>query len=475
MGIKLGTDRLSSQQEQFLRFCREHAESTEVWADLFQRVINDKEIQSGDEQLHPDWLEMYQGARSQFQRTLSGSVFERLESFFAAASPQDREVALVNPSTLRVAFLLGAGASKPEPSGIPTVKELLPDLLTRARRLDREEVTKLASFCDETGITNIEDLLTAAQISYFCSRNPTILRLVEFLIFREETAPGEPPFRRRRRSQVDVSSVAFLQDTLQVLFGLLSSRMLPASPNAGHKAIAAFLGEHPHSAIITTNYDCCMDRALAEAVRPFSYLIDFANSETLPSMEGDPSPLIKLHGSLNWFYCETCQEVHWIDIERTVTDYLADRALYPVIGVCRNCGGQRRGLLVPPLAMKFDVAPPLNPLIDRAADAFGQAELIVVVGFSFADADLYISRMLSKAMQASDRARLLVFDPDFAVAEKVRRQFSVRIPKFDPARILGVRGDCSDTLPRFLSGELFDPKVAVSEEGSRPKRAKGKG
>lgn len=351
------------------------------------------------------------------------------------------------------------------------VKELLPDLLTRARRLDREEVTRLASFCDDTGIDNIEDLLTAAQISEFCSRNPSILRLVDFLIFRESELEDVPLYRRPRRGRIDVSSVAFLQDTLQVLFGLLSSRMLPADPNTGHRAIVDYLRNHADTPIVTTNYDCCIDRALTESSVPFSYLIDFANPELLAGQAGTASPLIKLHGSLNWFYCETCQEVHLIDIERTVRDYQEDRAPYPVIGVCRNCGGQRRGLLVPPLAMKFDVAPPLNPLIDRAALSFSRSDLVIVVGYSFADADLYISRMLSKAMQASDKNRLIIFDPDYGVVEKVRRKFSVQIPQFDASRILWVRGDCADALPKFLAGNLYEPPKATEKSNDTQGRA----
>jgi NAD-dependent SIR2 family protein deacetylase len=339
----------------------------------------------------------------------------------------------------------------------------LPDLLTRARRLDREEVAKVADFCDASKIDNIEDLLTAAQLSEFCTRNPAVLKLVEFLIFREE-APEEYPYARRRRSQVDVSSVALLQDTLQVLFGLLSSRMLPADPNAAHDAIITYLRGHPTSPLVTTNYDCCIDRALTKNELPFSYMIEFANMKGASGSGGEPTQLVKLHGSLNWFYCETCQEIQCIDIEKTVQDYREDRTAYPVVAICRTCGGQRRGLLVPPLAMKFDVAPPLNPLIDRAGACFGERDLIIVVGFSFADADLYISRMISKAMQEFEQTRLLIFDPDSTVAKRVMRKFSLRIPGFDPARVMSVRGNCAETLPKFLTGALRKP--APASEGS---------
>lgn len=398
MSIVIGSDRISDEQSHLLRMATGGGPPSMI-ADALIQVAGDGEILAGDEELHPKWLNVFQHNRRNLRRRLPLSGYKRVEKFFASAQPIDSEIASVDPTAARASFLLGAGASKPKPSGIPTVKELLPDLLTRARRLDRDEVTRLADFCDETRIDNIEDLLTAAQISEFCTRNPTILRLVDFLIFRGEPVE-ETEFRRARRPRVDVSAVPFLQDTLQVLFGLLSSRMLPAEPNAAHQAIVEYVRGSPETPVVTTNYDCCIDRALEEKSISFSYLIEFANQE--PSSSAATVSVIKLHGSLNWFYCDTCQAVHLIDIEKTVSDYLEDRASYPVIGVCRNCGGQRRGLLVPPLAMKFDVAPPLNPLIDRADESFSKSDLIVVVGFSFADADLYISRMLSKAMQASE-------------------------------------------------------------------------
>lgn len=461
MPIRIDETGASEDQLQNLRRARSGRMPEGDLVELLTYIARDRDILAGREPLHPDWAEIYADLQSAVRRALPLRIFKRLDDFFSQARSFDPKVAEIDPSASSLVFLLGAGASKPEPSGIPTVQELLPDLLSRARRLDREDVTRLADFCERSKITDIEDLLTAARLSEFCSRNSDVLRLVEFLLFREEP-DEELLYRRRSRPSVDVSSVAFLQDTLQVLFGLLSSRMLPAKPNDGHKAIVKYLRDHPGAPIVTTNYDCCMDLALTESDIPFSYQIEFANPGALPAAAGDKSPLIKLHGSLNWFYCETCQDVHWIDIQQTVGDDPDDKAPYPVIGVCRGCGGQRRGLLVPPLAMKFDVAPPLNPLIDKAALSFADADVIVVVGFSFADADLYIYRMVSKAMQASKNARLLIFDPDRAIVQKVRRKFSNQIPQFDASRIIRVAGDCAATLPEFLSGELYGVEISYS-------------
>jgi NAD-dependent SIR2 family protein deacetylase len=460
MAVKLGTDGISRMQSQLLEVAKRLVTASDAAPGLVE-VLTDPDILSGQESLHPDWLPIYASSRD--------FLPERLKSIGDSLAPTSPAMAEIDARTLRTCFLLGAGASKPKPSEIPTVKELLPDLLARGRRLDRDDVTRLADFCDRSGISNIEDLLTAAQVSEFCAKNRSVLRLVEFLLYRDgaDSDRDDVDFvrlapARRRRPPVDVSSVALLQDTLQVLFGLLSSRMLPAEPNAAHQAISAFAKEHTNAAIVTTNYDCCMDRALTAGGSEFTYSVDFGSSGLVEDDTDSCIPLIKLHGSLNWFYCETCQHVNLLDIEKTIKNYKSNESLYPVIGVCKDCGGQRRGLLVPPLAMKFDVAPPLNRLLDRADQLFSKAELLIVVGFSFADADLYLTRMLAKAMQDTNK-RLLVVDPDSAVVDKIGRRLSARIPNFHKTRIVSTKLGCEEFLPKFLSGALLKGAEPAAE------------
>ena len=473
--MRIGNN-ISKDQEQLLARVRRGGPAL---ADAFFRVAQDDDIRTDREDLHPDWLELFEAQRGVIERQMPGDVFRRITSFFEEARPIDSTLATIDPGARRITFLLGAGASKPEPSLIPTVKELLPQLLERARRLDRDDVTRLADYCDERKIDNIEDLLTAAQLATFCSRTPTVLRLMNYLLYRrdaEEPTDYEEYLGRvrMRRPEVaaDVSSVAFLQDTLQVLFGLLASTMLPARPNDCHKAIVEYTSNDRGAAIVTTNYDCLIDMALEEGKRPLDYRIAFAN---VPEAQGNGAArglLIKLHGSLNWYYCETCQEVQRVDITRMIEQYVKDASPYPVIGICKQCGGQRRGLLVPPLAMKFDLAPSLTPLQQEAQQAFKRADVIVVVGYSFAEADIYISRMLSKSMQTKPEQSLVVVDPDTRIVSRLRRKFKASIPGFDTTRIVRASEDCVKFMPGFLRGERFSAEAAVPAAGKQARKAR---
>lgn len=472
--MKIGVENISSVQLEYLREAQE-ARSLPAQINAIMAVIKDSEIEDETEDLHPGWVEVFEAISpqlGQFPEKISWVI----TSFFAGLSSIEKGVRELNPSSDKIAFLLGAGASKPDPSNIPTVKELLGHLIERAKRLDRQDVTQLADFCADRKIDNIEDLLTAAQLARFCTHNPAVLALVDYLLFRKgESFSPEARLRRGLPPRdANLYSVAFLQDTLQVLFGLLSSTMLPALPNGAHKAIAQYVKEHASPGLVTTNYDCCMDLALGKMGKAFHYDLEFKNDPHPHAGVADCIRLVKLHGSLNWFYCETCQDIQVCDPAVMVEAYQRDQSPYPVIGICTACGGQRRGLLVPPLAMKFDLAPPLIGLAEKAADVFGSASLIVVVGFSFAEADVYISRMVSKSMQTNKNQKMLIVDPSKSVAERVRRKFEASIPKFTPSRIMHLTGDCADKLPKFLTGEFFEKAAAVSPEqghdSSKPRR-----
>jgi hypothetical protein len=260
--MKIGTENLSEQQAEMLEEARTGPTSRRV--QLLYEITQDPDVRDESENLHPDWLVIYDANRDSMRHYMPPPERKEVDTFFKELSRFDRGLSELDFTKLRTTFLLGAGASKPAPSNIPTVKELLPQLLERGRRLDREDVTKLAAFCEERRIDNIEDLLTAAQLATFSSRNPTILRLLNYLLYggdadtmaeERQIALFEQSRRIRRRESAvaNVSSVAFLQDTLQVLFGLLASTMLPAEPNQAHEAIATFTKEHPQSIIVTTS------------------------------------------------------------------------------------------------------------------------------------------------------------------------------------------------------------------------------
>ena len=188
MPIVIGTENISSVQQEELDDYRAGMPLARLGRTL-DRLAQDSDLEH-DENLHPDWLPIFARSREQLRQAMSDREFRRIDEFFSTLGYQDSQIETIDFEQESVAFLLGAGASKPQPSNIPTVKELLRDLLARARRLEREPVTQLVEFCEQNAITNIEDLLTAALISDFCSRNTAISDLVRFQLYGESASPA---------------------------------------------------------------------------------------------------------------------------------------------------------------------------------------------------------------------------------------------------------------------------------------------
>jgi len=196
-----------------------------------------------------------------------------------------------------------------------------------------------------------------------------------------------------------------------------------------------------------------MDEAILRAARPKLQL-----KGTIRTIEGADqregprtAELIKMHGSINWTYCESCQEAKEFDLLQLKQGYNTDRHSYPVIGICKNCGGQRRPLLVPPLAFKFLMFPPLVDIWNTARQRIDEADYLVVVGYSFSEADTYITKIISRAMSRNQKQKMIVVNSDAGLVRRLRKQYNARIVHFDDTRIMQVCEECDKVLPTLLT------------------------
>jgi NAD-dependent SIR2 family protein deacetylase len=424
------------------------------------------------ESLDPRWRTHWKEAR-EFAIEIAiypETAIARIDAAVDAIQDLDSEIADITLGNEdRVCLLLGAGASAPAPSAIPTVTQLLPELWRRARKIGRDDIDRLANWCDAHKIVNIEDLLTAAYLANFAAKNASVTGLLDYFMFRagdaSEEDPRMNPAARRGRStipRVDAASIALLQDTLQVLFALLTGTMIPAPPNPGHDAIVEFVKKHRKTSIITTNYDGCVDEALIRDNVSINSYVDESQAR-LP----DGTDLIKIHGSINWSYCESCHEVRNFNLIDLKKSYADDTASYAVIGICKSCGGQRRPLLIPPLGFKFIIFPNLILLWNTARERIEQARYIVVIGYSFSEADTYINKIIERSMTQHDEQRIIVCDPNVNLVRILRDRFAARIDGFDTRRILAATGSSDKIVPQVLE-KLINSTGKAGIGGSEP-------
>ena len=125
-------------------------------------------------------------------------------------------------------------------------------------------------------------------------------------------------------------------------------------------------------------------------------------------------PIYKLHGSMNWAYCESCKE---LDLSATRYD-VAEIFDIAKKAVCakKTCQKPYDWLLVPPTTTKDYDNPVLKEVWCRAEAALAQAQRVVFIGYSLPPPDPLVAQMILRARAKSKKKyghpwQYLVFDP----------------------------------------------------------------
>ncbi len=189
-------------------------------------------------------------------------------------------------------------------------------------------------------------------------------------------------------------------------------------------------------AVITLNYDLGLDYALRFFGLQHGYgVVD-------QPISGNWIPLLKLHGSLNWWACHECETVVTWDLAdffqghewntafaddypgRTFTLNVADyfhQAKCP-----KGCTPSlpREPVVVPPTWNKSD-----NKLIRNvwrhAARELSEARYLVFVGYSFPKTDLYFQYLLALGLASDTRIRrIVVINPEQSAADQLNEMLT---------------------------------------------------
>src|SRR3990172_8996875 len=108
--MKIGTDKISSQQNQLLRMARDTKLPREL-AQAFQSLIHDPDIREGREDIHPEWVDIFESKGDLLRRYFPKKMTEDIKSFFGKLIPFDKDIRGIDPSQGQITFLLGAGSS----------------------------------------------------------------------------------------------------------------------------------------------------------------------------------------------------------------------------------------------------------------------------------------------------------------------------------------------------------------------------
>ncbi|MDP3103396.1 MAG: SIR2 family protein [Candidatus Methanoperedens sp.] len=174
-------------------------------------------------------------------------------------------------------------------------------------------------------------------------------------------------------------------------------------------------------AIITTNWDILLERSITELERTIfdknayiNYIAiqsrDEINPKTLtPIMLS--TPIMKLHGSLNWGYCSECGKIYYFN--KPMYD-----ALYSFDNVtCRTHKDIRlMPFIVPPTLSKLEKTEPnvkspysqLNSIWSKASEYLRSCEKIYFIGYSFPETDVQIRFFISNALRENSNLKEII-------------------------------------------------------------------
>lgn len=350
----------------------------------------------------------------------------------------------------KILFFLGAGASNPYPSNIPTLSQLLYHLWEKADKMDSKPLKKLQTWCQENNISNIEEMLTAVTILNVIIENPKIAGLLNSVLYREES-PRNVPIR-------DIDSIKFLDNTLNTFFSLLVGTMLSAKPNKIHQSLSRFVKKNQNVDVITTNYDGCIEQALDDQKIKYDYILNPSESSCLS--------LVKMHGSINWFYCTNCQRTFCPSIEE-LSNSSRSNLPYPITGICPKCEGVTRQFIIPPITHKYLTHAPIVQVWEEGRKKLKNAKVLVVIGYSFADADDYIAKMLVKEITEDPSKIVIVSNNDHTSIDRLRSVLQSRVTNYDIYnQFIDIDGDAVYMIPiivRHLQEKLSSEMTKVPQ------------
>lgn len=210
------------------------------------------------------------------------------------------------------------------------------------------------------------------------------------------------------------------------------------------------------SLFITTNYDILCDNALLDLYprKKVDFGVDFANYRdgSFEPPDYNSIPLFKIHGSLNWLYCPTCNNLRITPREKIVYKLIVD----PSKSYCVKCMTVYSPIIVPPTFYKDLTKVFLNQVWNRAEMELLEVEHLVFCGYSFPDADIHIKYFIKRIQKNRHNKKSLKISVINNHNKKTQQEKDDEEDRFQ--RFLGAAVNYTD-----LSFEDFakDPEIAL--------------
>lgn len=326
----------------------------------------------------------------------------------------------------KTVFILGAGAS--QPTGTPVMANFMDtarDVFTSGKVQDsKEDFERVFSATEnlqrvhskaELDTDNIEVLFSACEMAVTLQSFPGL-------------ASAELP---RLVASIRKVIVRTIEETQQ----FQTHPQTELRPPALYEMFVAELDKIASEstvAVLTFNYDVGLDFALSFG----GFNVDYATSpENVSNPASSTIPLLKLHGSLNWWR-HSNDSIEVVDLNSLANGVkLKNGSGWRVTEEVRKIAnkqtqGEIEPVIVPPSWSKGSFYAQLTSVWKRASHELSEAETITVIGYSLPETDVFFRHLFALGTIGAKPIRdFTVIDPNPAVFDRFRTLLGVQSKK----------------------------------------------
>ena len=277
-------------------------------------------------------------------------------------------------------YIIGAGCSTED--GVPLINNFLPEMFECLSSLDTKDSSylkylELARFHNNFfPSANIEELLSYIDLHIGLSTNLSgynLLELREYLIF---------------------------------LIGKFLEIKLKG--NWKSKNYSSFIANYikEEDVVISFNWDIMLDNIKLSINYGVKFNSFDLETEEASEVSNSGFKLLKLHGSLNWLYCEECDE-RFVTYRKKVTSKIDIKKIS--CPYCKKNGKNNllRPIIIPPTFMKYIGGKNSDKAVitiwKEALKELVLANKVVIIGFSFGADDVHFKHFLRSVLAIRNR------------------------------------------------------------------------
>lgn len=310
-----------------------------------------------------------------------------------------------------VLFVLGAGASHPD--GVPLQQDILPMIIS-------DEMKEISNSAIGNQVKEfIVDNFSIHPDAGSFPKLEAIFGFLDYFIQQNESLS----------SKYTNETIREIKENFIKIIHYIVNRRTDKRSSTYHLFWETVAKYNRNISIITLNYDTLLEQAFDFLFQKHGYIdysIHLMNYDKLDELKEfnfwinprepisirpgeDPVPIkiIKLHGSLNWKYCNCCNHTlltPWdrkIDLNRgkLIGHTFPDEKEYDYF--CPIDQTEFQTLIMPPSYIKSLNNPIVTQLFGEASREIRMSRKIAFIGYSLSDADVHIKALFKKHLKAN--------------------------------------------------------------------------